>query len=402
MIFNQSRHELQVGTIEIIDGRDYVILAVNGTKKFEPTIVLTPQGVNANLNTFVVDRAKWGSIIVPIDGGVNSYSLQSPWAAKATNEVYNAQDNLRMWWPCDDAGSGGVGTAISTIQAAVGGLDSGTINNSGGNIGPVSQESLNPGDNGHIQTTSALIPGGISASVTSGREVDFKTATTTGELNSLIGNEVAGNPVSISFWYRPISGPVDPNDRDPIIKFGEGWGTAGTYRAFSYARDFAGNYSIIVEWTDNGSPESYVSAVIPELSNTRWYHITFTRNGSPWVSPGTGNWKIYIDGLEQSTTGIQTIAPAGLAKNGSQKDTMYFGGGWWKESMDGYLADVAIWDVQLSDENVRALYTASRLGVQEGIEMTGQNWFSLIKRSTDIGDVTVQYQAIGASPLRVK
>jgi len=387
MIFNQSRHELQVGTIEIVDGRDYVILAINGTKKCEPTVVLTPQGTNANLNTFVVDRAKWGSIIVPIDGGVNSYSLQSPWVAKATNEVYNVQDNLAMWWKCNDQGA-----PIADIIATVGGVSSHTI------TGTPSQTSDNPGNNGHIQSTTIKFQ--------PGETVGFRMSPPK-DLDKLITGEAAGNPMSISMWYKPTMLPVA--GRDVLVKFGSGWGhTVGDYREFSLEFDPV-SMSVLpqVGWSqasDNGNVTAYVrTQPMPSFNAGEWHHLVFTRNGHAWTGDGTKHWKIYVDGMEIQVTGMDPAGeqPVNLATSAGW-GVFQFSDAWAAEAADGDLADVAIWNVQLSDENIRALYNARILGVQEGIEMTGQNWFSLIKRSTDTGDETVQYQAIGASPLRVK
>jgi len=400
MIFNQDEHEIQVGTIDIEDGKDYVVLSIEGREKFEPTLVLTPQGVNANLNTFVVDRAQWGSIMVPIDGGVDYYTLKSPWVAKITDEVYSAHNDLKYWWKLDED----LDIAPHKAMDSMGSVDSDAA--IAPDYYPLDSPKNPSNEQNHIQDRSASFQGDWSS--TQANQV-IRIKTNGGDFNGVVGEEATGNPVSISFWWRPTFWDMNFNRRAVILKFGSGWASTsggtppvGSYRAFTAAGGIEGVFQ--VEWNEDAAthePDSYVrvnGAPPGGFDLDEWHHVVFTRSDVAY--DGIENiWKIYVDGATMPMTQSLTHDPSPLQEDAGF-DPAYIGDTW--GTPDGQLADVAVWTTELSHENVKALHAAGVGGVQEGVSMTGQNWFSLIKRSTDIGDVTVQYQAIGASPLRVK
>ena len=255
-----------------------------------------------------------------------------------------------------------------------------------------------PNDTEYIQSRSLTFLGNWDAA-----DGDFaQFPRPAGQWDNLVGQEgsVGGNPFSLSFWWRAESWNSSAARRAVIVKFGDGWGT-GTYRAFSaLGGSTRGHFQ--VEWAEyTAVASSYVRVSYPPntFGGTAWHHVVFTRSDVQMTN-NDNPWKIYIDGEEFATTFVyNSVAPTTLATSGGT-DPGYISDNW--STPHGQLADIAMWDVELTSSQVKAIYNASLKGVDDGETITGEAWFAMIERSTDIGDATVQYQAIGAAPLRVK
>ena len=400
MIFNQDVHEFQVGTVLIKDGESHVVLAITGSKTHEPSVAITPIGEYANINTFVAGRSIWGTVTLKIPDAVDFYDLRHTWVEKNTGKTYDAGGNLRVWWRLRQDLQ--VGPFIMVDDSGYG-IDSNPI------IAPAERPDLtsaNPGGGGHIQNFSNYFDGVFANPV--GDQIDIYANGNGLNWNDLVGSESSGKEMSISFWCRPNT-TAGWNANSVLLKFGGGaWSSAGGFRAICTGPTAAGQSTFTLMWTDvpAGNIDGRVwlqAADAPTWGTTDWHHVVFTRSGDVINSSGSPNpYKLYLDGVEYPLQKsfvqlpVTIIVPApglNVADAYINQDHGTF---------VGDLADIAIWDTKLTKENVEAIYNASKDGVADGTIITGDCWFSVIERSTDHGEAIVQYQAIGADPLRVK
>ena len=390
MIFNQSEHELQYGTLEIKDGKKSIVLAITGSKKYQPSVAVTPQGPNANLNSFVAGKASWGSIDIPIPGGATSYDLTKPWAATNTNGEYGevAADNLRFWPRFE-------------IDSTVTGV----------------YPDSSPYENDSSDTTSARRPSSpteVPSTYIQTRSALFSTVNPTYDLvifdktngmtwNQLVGGEGAGNTMSIAFWIKWDGAWASDKI---IVRFGDTSMATPNYRAIRTGA-YAGVFRI--EWGTNPDYDNVsinVSTAPWSGTHNEWHHVCFTRNAAAW--DGSGSWqpyKIYLDGvlIDQNTYFHHTYTePEEILKTGGGYIDRAMISQYSSDGIDAHIADLAVWSIELTSEEVSAIYNARSEGISSGARWIGQYWWVNVERSTDIGDVTVQYQAIGANGLRVK
>ena len=93
-------------------------------------------------------------------------------------------------------------------------------------------------------------------------------------------------------------------------------------------------------------------------STSTWYHVVCTYDGSE--TGNTNRAKIYIDGVNVTTTGSGTINSTTTASTGT------FNIGWWEGSaryMTGKIDEVAVFDYTLDSDQVQEIYDATSTGV---------------------------------------
>lgn len=396
MIRNQDEHELEIGSFEIADSKDSFVLAITGSRNFEPSVIITPLGANANLNTFVAMPCEWGTIHVSPDV-IPTYDLTKVWTEKDGSTEYPQRlvDGLMLWMRLNDGGGETAATGIYN--------DSSTHGNNasqGAALDRPAPDSSAPlgtdGTTKYIQQKSQLFDG------------DYITGTRSGGAgwDGVFGNanfEWGGTPLpfTIAFWWK--------------TEAGESWGQGEVVMRFG-SLDLGNNATrqIVCNTTTPGrfrfmwGTGTFVSNAGTPFSGTEndWHHIVITRDNSSTSSDGrfdnpaySRGMKFYVDGVVQ----VWTFGGGRSVDDMSATDITQF-----KISADSsslehvHLADVAVWNVELTAAEVNTIYKASKKGIASGTTYTGDYWWTVIKRSTSIGDVTVQYQAIGASPLRVK
>ena len=378
MIFNQSEHELQIGTVEIKDGKSSVVLAITGSKSYEPTVIATPYGTNANLNTFISKRCVWETLVVEIPGAATSYDLTKPWKQKYTSTEYTqASANALKFW-----------MRINTDTTGTGDYPDSSGYGNPGSSTQANERPANPaeGPSAYIQAISGKFD---TSSVADRIRV---TKNSDGDWGTLLGGTNFGVAWTIAFWFKDDGTPT----LKPILHFGDS-AANNVYRVI----ETWGNGSdgmMRFHWS-NSNGNGYVRPAATQTGDSEWHHFAFTKDNSAYVDSGNHRqgMTFYVDGVEISG-GYTTAAGSAPANLSDPKELMvgYFS----STGIDAYLADIAMWNTNLSADQIATIYNASKLGVKSGDTYTGEYWWTVIERSTDIGDVTVQYQAIGASPLR--
>jgi len=408
MIFNQSEHELQYGIIEIKDGKDSFVLAVSGSKEFEPSIILTPYGINANLNTFVMGPCKWGSLVLEPDDGQNVYDLNQTWRAKSNLAEYDAKANLKVWWRLNEK-------PLSLVDLVIADSSGNGVNSIGQNQNNQKPDRSLSTPSTYIATTTLDFENTVGGAA-HGNVAFFKAS----YWNSLVGGEGPttnggtsgpGNSMSISFWFRPLDW-TENNDGQIIFLAGDNVG-AGSFRGVVMSTNGSSFKGIRIGWNaglpkDNSYAGTNFAGSYNVALNT-WHHAVITRSGAEWSGSdwvGGNPYKFYLDGVEYTDVTYAAVGGGGIKPNpiveaASPNARLGYNS---VHGFSGDLSDFAIWDTELTATQVEALYGTAASGVEdaETIRAKGDVWWAVIKRSTDIGDVNVQYQAIGASPLRVK
>lgn len=177
------------------------------------------------------------------------------------------------------------------------------------------------------------------------------------------GNGTTDSPFSISFGVF-FSGNGDNSTSNTIInkRGDDGTGSGAIYREWQVVRAVPSQKLRVILWDDSASANFNCEADTV-LSNSTNYHITVTYDGSSTFA----GIKIYIDGVLESTyndnsTGTYTAmenlsAPVAIGGIGWSFDstTAYF---------NGLLDGLGIWDVELSQAEVAAIYSKQTGGTE--------------------------------------
>ena len=106
----------------------------------------------------------------------------------------------------------------------------------------------------------------------------------------------------------------------------------------------SGTYKLIVSYANEEATLSYTKT----LDLSTWYYIIFTGSAA-----GAG--KLYLNGSLVATGSRST-------NTGPPADAFTIGGGWYTEAKYwyGYIDEVAVWNVELTAQQVRRLYAFQR------------------------------------------
>lgn len=175
----------------------------------------------------------------------------------------------------------------------------------------------------------------------------------------------AGNdkPFSVSFWVKPDS--FDATNGDWLINKRSSLGHE--WQIFV----FQGNLGFTCFGSGGGTEYITVTITNPLILN-KWNYITATYNGFESAS----GMNIYINGILQSTTKTTSAGYAGMSNVVS--DLILGKAGWEATSLrhfDGLMDELAIYNKQLSAEEVQSLYYSQKaefIEYSEGYESKGQ------------------------------
>ena len=186
----------------------------------------------------------------------------------------------------------------------------------------------------------------------SGTSVYLGSATT---WNGAIGTSA----VTISMWFNTHEAVAD-GSFIPLITFGGGSGS------------LTGQ---IVVWIDtatmtirfqrkggSGSTNGVVKSTTT-IETGKWYHVTVTYDGTnPGGSGTAAAMKIYVDAVDvtDSPAVSELTSPDAIATNGGRIGYATNFGDFSSHYFKGYLTDVAIWDDDLTSDNVVTLYNGGR------------------------------------------
>jgi hypothetical protein len=155
------------------------------------------------------------------------------------------------------------------------------------------------------------------------------------------GNSSTDQPFSISAWVKMDSALslqrfiAKENGTSPEFVFG----TSGTNKFF------IGLY-------DNGTTDRLVAEAANSLSAATWYHVVITYDGTGVF----GGLSMYVNGSAASMSDISGGSYVAMHDLGSD---IYFGA--WPTTgkyLDGKIAEVCFWDVELSSGNATSLYNS--------------------------------------------
>ena len=357
MIYNQTEHILAHGSFIISDKLDSALIYIPGFERVAPSLIITPIGENANVNLFVDDAIR------SYDKGID-YSLSKSFESKNANLKYSAESvGLQGWWRLNEDI---VAEDDVTTDSSVNGRNGTTTTDD-----RPTTSALYP--SAYIQKSSYTFDGLTD-------NVDIGTAET---WNAIIGNDTdsgaSTEQMSFAAW---------------IYKTDDGGGSTG--RIVDFATDikiYTNNTERLyfgVKW--NGDNSVYWKTGLNPFALNTWTHIAVTYDASEPSNVPT----MYVNGEEEASS-LSSGTPEGLFYGINGSDCHIGNSPTLARSFEGNLADVTVWNTVLSAENIRAIYDASIAGV-----VTQQGWPFVIKRSSNISPLTVQWQVIGADPTRVK
>jgi len=365
MIFNQTDHILANGSFTIPDGSDSITIRIPAFERTPPSLVLTPIGPNANVNLFVDDTSSTYSPISydlteAFETKNGSYKYTAPaesWSSNGSNSY--PEGGLQAWWRLTDKNIGDDGVAI----------DSGPNSRNGSQATIASRPTNSPTlyPSVYIQKSSCTFDGTTSYLKLGGG----------GLWNGLIGNVGGTSKMTFSAWIHPS---ISAGGVRTILSFG---GTGGTIWYIDGAA-----IRFRTSWNNGVALWTAVS----EVTYGEWNHVAVTYDANHITNEAY----YYINGVFKPAFSYPAarIAPWIGVVNTKNYIGSYAAGMWW-----GELADVAVWNKILSAEDIKAIYDASVTGVvDDGVDGHALT----IKRSSDVGALTVQWQAIAADPVRTK
>tara|TARA_Y100000034_G_scaffold31918_1_gene38998 strand:- start:325 stop:1461 length:1137 start_codon:yes stop_codon:yes gene_type:complete len=378
MKYSQESHILANGSFTIPEGSDSVTIRVPGFKRTPPTLVLTPIGdgngmENANVTLFVDDTSTTYSPISydlteAFETKNDSYKYTAPaevWDANSSNSY--PEGGLQAWYRFNEdvSSSGNV-------------IDHGT-NARDGSFGSSSHRpdfSTTSYPSKYIQQSSCTFDG----------TANYVRIGTGDTWNTLIGNGSGGtSKMTLSAWVQPGSGG---HASEYIFSFGGTYNTQGSglYLYGQSLRFYTVWSSGAVVWYTSGADR---------VEDDVWTHVCATYDAGEIANAPT----MYING--NAVAFSTSDARGGIGTwEGVPSSTIYLANSYPSGNhFAGNLADLAIWNTILNETEVKALYDVSIAGVTDN---SADGWPLTIKRSSDIGTTTVQWQAIASDPTRLK
>lgn len=164
-------------------------------------------------------------------------------------------------------------------------------------------------------------------------------------------------PFSVSLWFRKLPESDGVESADYLFTKGKS-DSESEYAAWYDPSDDNLHFDLFAAGDINDRQRISVNA--SELSDNNWHHIVFTYNGEGRLTASDGM-EIYIDGVIQS----KTPDPSGTyTYMDGVSELLYIGGvydgGGGHFEADGNMAEFAIWNKELSLEEVKAIYYWTR------------------------------------------
>ena len=156
-----------------------------------------------------------------------------------------------------------------------------------------------------------------------------------------------GNTFTFSFWVEARGFQANPVPLGSANYFSSGFNGNFIIRIRS-------NQFLLASYNGNSTAtqELITATPSPSISIDEWYHIVLTNDGTTAV--------FYLDGLPLTTTGVNTKALVDLT-NGfiiGDGDQRAVGNDPWS----GYLDEVAVFNVELTAQEVQDIYNATETG----------------------------------------
>lgn len=163
-------------------------------------------------------------------------------------------------------------------------------------------------------------------------------------------------PFTISCWIN-----LDQIAGQPHGIFGKNSKTIGTGIAYDAHIDSDGKIQFQIGETEGGLATRGVKTPASAVAAGRWYHVACTYDGRGGSNAQNGM-EIYVNAVSQS---CDTVTPAG-SYNGMQprhSNPLYVGARYTGDAeLDGKIAEFSVFKHKLSNENVNAIYNATREG----------------------------------------
>jgi len=200
-----------------------------------------------------------------------------------------------------------------------------------------------------------------SVSFVTGQKGKAVEVVSPGYINSNIGDAIAGlqNLTCVMWIKHPAT--VDPGGTKftyfPFSLNAEGysWENTKFFVLFNNADDASNTYGKVGlndQWFDIGQKW-------PKMLDGNWHQLAISFNGT------TGTLKVYVDGVSIGSSTLKTQTDFGTVNSftlGGPDDFANAANGW-MNSLNGDLDEFKVFDKELSQDDITALYTLQSLGM---------------------------------------
>jgi hypothetical protein len=163
---------------------------------------------------------------------------------------------------------------------------------------------------------------------------------------------VSADAFTVEMWVKPAELEGATNSANLFLGSAGNPGTTFTYMLRYHTRN--PNYGCFAFYVWDGSPKWAFAPTTFQLEDDRWYHVaaTVTKNE---------NIRLYIDGQE--------VGRCGVGVPDSKAAVMYVAshGGGYNNTFNGSLADIRIWQRELSGDEIQAGMNAPLTGEEDGL-----------------------------------
>jgi hypothetical protein len=218
---------------------------------------------------------------------------------------------------------------------------------------------------------NGIYNGGITLGTTGALSGDSDTAVSFDGNNDILdvgpsADLVLTGDLSISFWFNAASFPSSSNT-ESLFTISANAATSGSAKLAELAIDENGDIVYTHEYGDQGSSEETYTFSTADLSEDTWYNIALIRDSS------AKDVDLYLDDSLLDTYSY-TTGPEGYTQGALSV------GGYGGKMFEGTIDEFAIFNSQLTGQNVTDIYNAAQVPEPATIMILGLGAIALIKK----------------------
>ena len=219
-------------------------------------------------------------------------------------------------------------------------------------------------DGGYIDSVSGTVGTpvhGSSVSFVAGKKGQAAEVVSPGYINSNVGDAIAGlQNLTLVMWINHPA-TIDPGGTKftyfpfSLNAQGYSWENTKLFALFNNADDASNTYGKVGlndQWFDIGQKW-------PKMLDGNWHQLAISFSGT------TGTLKIYVDGVSIGSSTFKTQSDFGTVNSftlGGPDDFAHAANSW-MNSLNGDLDEFRIFNKELSQDDITALYTLQSLGM---------------------------------------
>ena len=154
-----------------------------------------------------------------------------------------------------------------------------------------------------------------------------------------------GNTFTFSLWVN-----ANAFAANPVVLASPNYFTSGFNGNFILR--FRNNQFLLASYNGNSIASQELIAASPSISDSQWYHVLLTNDGSTAV--------FYLDGLPLITTGVNTKLLGDLT-NGLVIGDGDFRAGTSNTAWNGKIDEVGVWNSALTATDAQSIYNATEV-----------------------------------------